>query len=75
LARLAAISVLVAAKRISGVSGDKTHPDNLIFDITETGNGGMLNPDGKLSYSKGGFGHPTCINNPNPSTLPPVRNP
>jgi uncharacterized protein GlcG (DUF336 family) len=60
---------------VGGVSGDSSRPDNIIFDITETGNGGMLNPDGKLSFSKSGFGHPTCINNPNPSTLPVVRNP
>src|SRR5262249_40189144 len=60
---------------VGGGSGDPSRPDNIIFDITGTGNGGMLSPDGKLSYSKSGFGHPTCINNPNPSTLPAVRNP
>src|SRR2546425_872526 len=60
---------------VGGVSGDPKHPDNIIFDITQTGNGGMLNPEGKVGYSKSGFGHPTCINNPDPSTLPAVRNP
>jgi len=60
---------------VGGVSGDPKHPDNIIFDITQTGNGGMLNPEGKVGYSKSGFGHPTCINNPDPSTLPAVRSP
>jgi hypothetical protein len=56
-------------------AGDTQHPDNIIFDITETANGGLLNPGGTLSYSLSGFGHPACLNNPNPSTLPAVRNP
>jgi len=49
---------------VGGVSGDTAHPDNIIFDIGENGN------------SKGGFGHPTCINtsdatkNPLPSVTP-----
>jgi hypothetical protein len=60
---------------VGGVSGDATHPDNIIFDITPTANGGMLNPGGVLSSSAGGFGHPTCLNNHNPSTLPVVRHP
>jgi uncharacterized protein GlcG (DUF336 family) len=60
---------------VGGVSGDSSRPDNIIFDITQTGNGGMLNPEGKVGFSKGGFGHPTCLNNPDPSTLPAVRNP
>jgi uncharacterized protein GlcG (DUF336 family) len=64
-----------AASAVGGVSGDATHPDNIIFDITPTANGGMLNPSGTLSHSAGGFGHPTCLNNPDSSTLPPVRNP
>ena len=54
---------------------DTTHPDNIIFNITPTTNGGELNPVGTLSQSISGFGHPTCLNNPNPATLPPVRNP
>jgi hypothetical protein len=40
-------------------AGDPTHPDNIIFDITASG-------------SASGFGHPTCLNTGNPSTLPPV---
>jgi hypothetical protein len=60
---------------VGGVSGDAKHPDNIIFDIMPTTNGGLLNPSGVLSSSKGGFGHPTCLNNPDPSTLPVVRNP
>ena len=60
---------------VGGVSGDATHSDNIIFDITPTANGGMLNPGGTLSSSASGFGHPTCLFNPDPTTLPPVRNP
>lgn len=63
------------ATPVGGVSGDPAHPDNIIFDITPTANGGELNPVGTLSQSTGGFGHPTCLNNPNPSTLPPVEYP
>jgi hypothetical protein len=58
---------------VGGVSGDVNRPDNIIFDIEQTGNGGMLNPVGKLSKSDGGFGHPACLNNPDPSTLPAVQ--
>jgi uncharacterized protein GlcG (DUF336 family) len=58
---------------VGGVSGDSQHPDNIIFDIREGGNGGMLNPVGSLSMTDGGFGHPTCINNPDPATLPVVH--
>lgn len=60
---------------VGGVSGDATHPDNIIFDITETDQGGLLNPVGKLSKSTGGFGHPSCLNPPDLTSLPPVRNP
>ena len=60
---------------VGGVSGDATRPDNIVFDITPTANGGLLNPVGTLSKSAGGFGHPTCLNNPDPSTLPPVQHP
>jgi uncharacterized protein GlcG (DUF336 family) len=51
---------------VGGVSGDATHPDNIIYDIT-------ANPSGGTGISTGGFGHPTCINTANPSTLPRVR--
>jgi uncharacterized protein GlcG (DUF336 family) len=50
----------------SGVSGDPTRPDNIIFDITP-------NPSGGTGISAGGFGHPTCINTTtNYQTLPVV---
>jgi hypothetical protein len=51
---------------VNGVSGDASRPDNIVFDITP-------NPDGGSGISTGGFGHPTCLNNPDPSTLPTVR--
>ena len=53
---------------VGGVPGDSAHPDNIIFDITP-------NTDGSTGISASGFGHPTCLNNPDPSTLPAVRNP
>lgn len=54
---------------VAGVSGDKAHPDNIIFDITP-------NPYGGTGISAGGFGHPTCLYNPTPAAvagLPAVR--
>ncbi|MGC2202850.1 MAG: hypothetical protein WA633_22275 [Stellaceae bacterium] len=63
------------ASAVGGVSGDPAHPDNIIFDINPTPNGGELNPVGTLSQSTSGFGHPTCLNNPDPSTLPAVQYP
>jgi len=51
---------------VGGVSGDAARPDNIIFDIT-------ANPDGGTGVSAGGFGHPTCINTGDPSTLPAVQ--
>jgi uncharacterized protein GlcG (DUF336 family) len=63
---------------VGGVAGDPKHPDNIIFDIMETPNGGLLNPTGTLSQSTSGFGHPTCINSPTAAALaalPPVQNP
>ena len=53
---------------VGGVAGDAAHPDNIIFDITP-------NPNGGTGISAGGFGHPTCLFNPDPSALPPVQNP
>jgi hypothetical protein len=47
---------------VTGVSGDSKHPDNIIFDITP-------NPYGGTGISKGGFGHPTCLNNPTAAAL------
>ncbi len=51
---------------VGGVSGDPTHPDNIIYDITP-------NPNGGTGISTGGFGHATCLNTASPSILPPVR--
>ena len=52
---------------VAGVSGDANRPDNIIFDIrpsqAATGTG----------VSRGGFGHPECINTRTPSTLEPVQ--
>ncbi len=50
---------------VGGVSGDATHPDNIVYDITP-------NPTGGTGLSKGGFGHPTCINTGNQNGLPVV---
>ncbi len=53
---------------------DAQHPDNIIFDITHTPEGGLLNPVGTLSQSANGFGHPTCVNtNLDTKSLPAVR--
>jgi len=53
-------------KGVFGVSGDAKHPDNIIFDITPNASGGT-------GVSAGGFGHATCLNNPDPSVLPDVQ--
>jgi uncharacterized protein GlcG (DUF336 family) len=45
---------------VGGVSGDKMRPDNIVFDITN-------------GVSKGGFGHPSCINTGNAAMLPAVQ--
>jgi uncharacterized protein GlcG (DUF336 family) len=52
---------------VGGVSGDAQRPDNIIFDITP-------NPAGGTGVSAGGFGHPTCVNQPAaPNSLPAVN--
>jgi len=51
---------------VGGVSGDGTHPDNIIYDI-------VPNPAGGTGVSAGGFGHPTCINTGSPAALPVVQ--
>lgn len=52
---------------VDGVSGDTARPDNIVFDITP-------NPNGGTGISAGGFGHPTCLNQPAaPNTLPAVQ--
>jgi uncharacterized protein GlcG (DUF336 family) len=45
---------------VGGVSGDAMRPDNIVFDIAN-------------NTSKGGFGHPQCINTEDPAMLPPVQ--
>lgn len=45
---------------VAGVSGDTTRPDNIIFDISN-------------NTSKGGFGHPPCLNVEDPGGLPVVQ--
>ncbi len=50
---------------VGGVSGDATHPDNIVFDITP-------NPNGGTGISAGGWGHPTCVNTGNQKKLPTV---
>lgn len=61
---------LLASGGIAGPAGlfaaDPTHPDNIIFDIAP-------NPNGGTGISASGFGHPTCLNTPNPATLPAVQ--
>ena len=51
---------------VGGVSGDSARPDNIIYDIAP-------NPSGGTGISKGGFGHPTCINTGDQTKLPPVE--
>jgi uncharacterized protein GlcG (DUF336 family) len=51
---------------VTGVSGDATRPDNIVFDIAP-------NPFGGTGNSAGGFGHPMCLNTSGSETLPPVR--
>jgi uncharacterized protein GlcG (DUF336 family) len=51
---------------VGGVSGDPARPDNIIYDIT-------ANPNGGTGISKGGFGHPTCINTGDQTALPAVQ--
>jgi len=67
----------------NGVQGvaDAAHPDNIIFDIIPNGNiptndggtGQAPTGTGGVGQSAGGFGHPKCLNNPDPSTLPAVH--
>jgi uncharacterized protein GlcG (DUF336 family) len=45
---------------VGGISGDPQRPDNIVFDITN-------------GQSKGGFGHPSCINTGNEKMLPAVQ--
>ena len=49
------------------VTGDPSHPDNIIFDITPNSNGGA-------GVSAGGFGHPMCLNNPTAAAVSGLPN-
>ena len=53
-------------KFVGGVSGDPDRPDNIIYDISAGTTAGTI------GVSPSGFGHPTCINTADPSTLPKV---
>ncbi len=53
---------------VGGVSGDAARPDNIIFDIAPNPSG-----DAGAAPSPGGFGHPKCLNSPDPSVLPAVQ--
>jgi hypothetical protein len=46
---------------VGGVSGDTARPDNIVYDINGSG------------QSKGGFGHPQCINTGDQTKLPAVQ--
>lgn len=54
---------------VAGVSGDAARPDNIIYDIDKPGKSVAHD-----AVSAGGFGHPTCINTADPSSLPAVQN-
>lgn len=58
--RVRAILGLDHLMGVGGVSGDKARPDNIIFDIAN-------------GASKGGFGHPQCINTGDVAMLPEVK--
>jgi hypothetical protein len=68
---------------VGGVAGG-TRPDNIIFDIVANtdlqpippnppGTGQSPGGQGGVGTSPSGFGHPKCLNNPDPSTLPVVH--
>jgi hypothetical protein len=66
---------------VPGVTGDASHPDNIIYDIAPASSGGILDPatGGTLSSSASGFGHPQCDpptpgGTTGPSALPAVQN-
>ena len=67
--RIRKLLALDHLRGVFGVSGDPNRPDNIIYDITKPGKSQAVD-----EKSEGGFGHPTCINTADPSTLPPVVN-
>ena len=65
----AMLSVWISSRGWPACQENSAHPDNIIFDITP-------NPYGGTGVSAGGFGHPTCLNNPTAAAvagLPAVR--
>jgi hypothetical protein len=63
---------------VAGVSGDAQRPDNIIFDIVANPSGDGATGQspgaaGGVGTSPSGFGHPKCLNNPNPALLPAVH--
>ena len=58
--RMRAILALDHMMGVGGVSGDKARPDNIVFDIAN-------------GVSKGGFGHPQCLNTGDAAMLPAVK--
>jgi uncharacterized protein GlcG (DUF336 family) len=63
---------------VGGVNSDPSRPDNIIFDIVANpdgtgGTGQAPGGSGGVGTSPSGFGHPKCINPPDPSTLPAVQ--
>ena len=58
--RVRAILGLDHMMNVGGVSGDQARPDNIIFDIAN-------------GVSKGGFGHPQCVNTGDVAMLPAVK--
>ena len=58
--RIRAILGLDHLMGVGGVSGDKARPDNIVFDIAN-------------GASKGGFGHPQCLNTGDAAMLPAVK--
>lgn len=58
------------------VSGDAARPDNMVQDIVFTSAPSQPADPGHVTgaaNSLSGFGHPTCLNNPNLSALPAVQ--
>jgi hypothetical protein len=63
---------------VGGVNPDAQRPDNIIFDIIANpdgtgGTGQSPGGTGGVGHSPSGFGHPNCLNPPNPASLPAVH--
>jgi uncharacterized protein GlcG (DUF336 family) len=64
--RVRALLGLDHLQGLFAVSGDNSRPDNIVFDIVD-------NPNGGTGKSTGGFGHPHCLFDVSPGTLPVVK--